>query len=212
MNEFLKGIRTPDESVEVSKKIVNSVLIFILGIGLGILAKWLDNLALDDGVWWQHLIGELDLGNIFSMFGIWLLIAVTISVYSSTAFRAALNVFLFFVGMNASYHMYTILFAGFNPRSYMMIWYGITLVSPLLAFICWYAKGKGYLSLAVNIAILAIMFLCSFSIGMWYFDRNSILDTIIFLLTILVLYDNPRKTTISILAAIVLAYVLRIFL
>ena len=27
-------------------------------------------------------------------------------------------------------------------QSYAMIWFGFTAVSPLLAFVCWYAKGK----------------------------------------------------------------------
>ena len=207
---FLEKIRIPDRSLKISRKILNTSSIFLLGIILGIFSKWLDNLSIDDTVWWQHILGVLDLGNVFSELGIWIFIAITISVFSKTPLRASLNVFLLFIGMTVSYHLYTICVSGFNPKSYMMIWYTITLISPILAFICWYAKSKNKISLMISSLILTVMFILSFSIGMWYFYFKSIIDTILFIGAILVLYVSPKNSVYNLLIALLLAFVFRI--
>lgn len=210
MKEVLEKIRIPDKNLKLSRKIINTSLIFLLGIILGIFSKWLDNLSIDDTVWWQHILGVLDLGNVFSELGIWIFIAITISVFSKTPLRASLNVFLLFIGMTVSYHLYTIYVSGFNPKSYMMIWYTITLISPILAFICWYAKSKNKISLMISSLILTVMFILSFSIGMWYFYFKSIIDTILFIGAILVLYVSPKNSVYNLLIALLLAFVFRI--
>ncbi len=206
MKEFLNKIRTPDKNTKIKSKIINTLLIFLLGIILGIFSKWLDNLGINDEIWWQHIIGILDLGNVFSLFGIWIFIATAISVFSKTPLRASLNVFLFFLGMTVSYHLYTIYFSGFNPKSYMIIWYVITLITPILAFICWYAKGNGKISLIICSEILAVMLMSSFSIGMWYFYFKSIIDTILFIGTMGILYTNPKKSVCSLLGSLIIAF------
>lgn len=190
MKEWLDSIRKPNKDIKISKKIIYSLLILLLGIILGVFSKWLDNLSINDAIWWQHILGIVDLRNVFSYVGIWLFLAITISVFSRTPLRASLNVFLFFVGMTVSYHLYTIMFSGFNPKSYMMIWYGITAITPILAFICWYAKGNNKISNIISSVILAIMLKESFSVGIWYFYFKSIIDTILFLGTMTVLYTK----------------------
>lgn len=210
MKEVLEKIRIPDKNLKLSRKIINTSLIFLLGIILGIFSKWLDNLSINDTVWWQHILGVLDLGNVFSELGIWIFIAITISVFSKTPLRASLNVFLLFIGMTVSYHLYTIYVSGFNPKSYMMIWYTITLISPILAFICWYAKSKNKISLMISSLILTVMFILSFSIGMWYFYFKSIIDTILFIGAILVLYVSTKNSVYNLLIALLLAFVFRI--
>lgn len=212
MKEFLNKIRTSDSNMEMKDKIINTIFIFLLGIILGAFSKWLDNLSINDAIWWQHILGILDLRNVFSLFGIWIFIATAISVFSKTPLRASLNVFLFFVGMTVSYHIYTICFSGFNPMKYMMIWYITTLITPLLAFICWYSKGNGIISFMICSMILVIMLLCSFGIGMWYFDFKSIIDTLLFIGTVGVLYTDAKKSIYSLLSALLLAFCLRIVL
>ncbi len=208
MKNFLEKIRVPEKNIKSKNKIINTVLIFLLGIGLGIFSKWLDNLSLYDAIWWQRIFGILDLRNVFSEFAIWLFIAITISVFSKTPLRASINVLFFFIGMTVSYHLYTIFFSGFNPMSYMMIWYGLTLVSPLLAYICWYAKGNGKISIIISSLIFCVMFIETFSIGLWYFDIKRIIDLIIFIGTIAILYVKPKNTIYSLIMSIILAYLL----
>ena len=212
MKAWLCKIRTPDKDMKLSVQITHSILILLLGIMLGVFSKWLDNMSIDDTIWWQYILGVLDLRNVFSEFAIWLLLALAISVYSSTPLRACLNVFLFFAGMCSSYHLYTVVFAGFNPKSYMMIWYGFTLLSPVLAFICWYGKGETKVSLIIDILILAVMMSMCFAIGFWYFDITRIINVIIFVISAVILYNKPKHTVISLLGAVVLSFVVRVWI
>lgn len=92
MEKYLKEIRNPNKSLKMKNKIINTFLIFLFGVILGIFSKWLDNLSIDDSVWWQHILGILDFRNVFSLFGIWLFIAITISVFSKIPRRASINV------------------------------------------------------------------------------------------------------------------------
>lgn len=212
MEKDLKEIRNPNKSLKMKNKIINTFLICLFGVILGVFSKWLDNLSIDDSVWWQHILGILDLRNVFSLLGIWLFIAITISVFSKTPRRASINVLCFFLGMTVSYYLYTILFSGFNPMRYMMIWYGFTLISPLLAYVCWYAKGKNKVSMIISSLILSVMFISSFHIGIWYFDLRSIIDLLIFIGTGIVLYVNPKNTIYSLVISIILAFMIRVVL
>lgn len=139
------------------------------------------------------LLENLDLGNFFSRMGIWVFLAVLISVYSKTPFRAAANVFLFFSGMVGSYYLYTVFVAGFFPKSYMMIWIVLTCISPLMAFLCWYAKGNGIISIVISASIFMFMSRQAFVFGFWYFDIRNILEFILWTGTIFVLYQSPKQ-------------------
>ena len=211
IKENLNNIRKPNNQT-MTKNILFVVLSLLLGITLGMFSKWLDNLSLDSTIWWHNIVSYFDLGNFFSDMAIWLLIALIIAVLSASALTAAMNVFVFFSGMCLSYHLYTILFSGFNPSSYMMIWYGITLISPLLAILCWYAKGEGIVALILDIGIIATFTISCFAVGLIYIDLKGILYSIVFSIALITLYRSPRQLIIALLLGILLAFPLSSFL
>lgn len=189
MKDFLNNIREA-EKISLSKKVLYTTFIFLIGIILGILSKILDTTASNE---LPYFLEILDLRNFLSRLGVWLFLGVVISVYSKSPIRSAINVFLFFVGMVSSYYFYTITVAGFFPKSYMMIWVTLTIISPIFAFICWYSKGKG--AIAIIISSLIIMGITSqaFVFGFWYFDIINILEFLIWITTIIVLYQTPKQ-------------------
>lgn len=212
MKEKLKLIRQPLKTNSKTNSVFNSVLILIFGAFLGFFAKWLDNLSIDTTIWWQRIIGKLDLGNVLSGFPIWLLLALAVSVYSYTPLKSAINSFLFLGGMCAAYHIYTVFICGFNPSDYMKIWYGITVISPLLAVICWYGKGTHPVSVIIDTLIIAFVFPLCFSIGMVYFSFISLINSLIFAGIVFVLYRAPKQITIAFFAGIALAFPLSRFI
>lgn len=205
MKDFLNEIRRPI-NISLSRKFLYSTLIFIAGIILGIISKLLDEIASN---LLPYFLETLDLRNFFSRMGVWIFLAVLISVYCKSPIRSAINVFLFFVGMVGSYYLYTILIAGFFPKSYMMIWIIMTIISPFLAFVCWYAKGKGIIAISISSIIIMFISRQTFAFGFWYFDILNTLELLLWIATIFVLYQSPKQickvTTIGLLLYFVTA-------
>ena len=191
MLNFLNNIRSAEKKISLKRQIINTAAIALLGIALGALSKFLDTVPVNH---LPALLQYLDVTNFLGRFAIWIFLAVCISVYSLTSVRAAINVFLFFTGMILSYYLYSTFIAGFFPKSYAMIWIGFTVVSPLLAFICWYAKGQGRISLFLSAGITAVLFNMSFVYGIGYFNSLSLLEALTFLCGCAVL---KRQTVIS---------------
>lgn len=209
MIKFLNDIRSAENNISVYRKIINTAAILLLGIALGTFSKFLDYHQAELPGILMAIDGALDLHNFLGRFAIWALIALCISVYSNSPLRASVNVFVFFAGMVASYYLYSNFIAGFFPKSYAMIWIGFTGVSPLLAFACWYAKGKSKPSFILSAFILAVLFNMCFAYGFWYFSARSVLEAVVFIIGFIVLRRaEPRYSALMATLSIALAFLL----
>lgn len=205
MVSFFNNIRKPENKLSVGKQVTYSVGIMVFGILLGVVSKYLDCTPSNK---LPYILESLDIRNFLGRFSIWIFIAVCISIYSKSAFRAAVNVFVFFTGMVSSYYLYSKFIAGFFPRSYAMIWIGFTIISPFLAWICWYAKGNGKIALTISAGITAVLFNTAFVYGPGYFDVPYIPEFVVFLLTLFVLRRAVKETLIMIAAGSIIAVIL----
>ena len=196
MKQFLNDIRSAENPIPPYKQIINTVYILFIGIILGTFSKFLDTMPTNE---LPFIFEFLDMRNFLGRFAIWLLIALCISVYSNSSIRASINVFVFFVGMVTSYYLYSRFVAGFFPRSYAMIWAAFTVISPILAFICWYARGKSKLAFMLSAIILAVLFNTTFVYGYGYFEMRSILELIIFICAVAFLNRKTIKETMIML-------------
>lgn len=207
----LKDIRIAETPISNNRKIINTIVVFLLGIILGTFSKYLDFRQSELPSVLMAIDEISDLHNFLGRFAIWVLIAMFISIYSNSALRAGINVFMFFVGMVSSYYLYSNFIAGFFPRSYAMIWIGFTVVSPLLAFVCWCAGGKSKPAFILSVTILAVLFDMCFTYGLGYFEARSILELLIFILGFVLLKRDSFKSSLLMgTLSIVLAFLIQI--
>lgn len=202
MGNFLNEIRRP-VNIPILRKVLYSTLIFTLGVILGVISKVLDETASN---LLPYFLEVLDLRNFFSRMGVWIFIAVLISVYSKSPIRSATNVFLFFVGMVGSYYLYTIMIAGFFPKSYMMIWILLTIISPFLAFVCWYAKGNGIIAISISSIIFMLISRQTFGFGVWYLYIKYNLELLLWIAMIVILYQSPKQIIKVIAIGLILCF------
>lgn len=206
--EFLDKIRTPEKTNSIKTRIFAATVIFVLGICLGTFSKFLDYRQAELPALIQAIDQALDFHNFLGGFAPWIIIAICISVYSHTAVRAAVNVFLFFLGMVASYYIYGNFVAGFFPKNYAMIWIGFTIISPILAFMCWYAKGKGVIAFILSAGIIGVLINTAFAYGIFYISIRSWLNVAMLILGIVILNRTLKETIMMIGMGAILAILL----
>ena len=187
MNKFLNDIRSAENPISGNRKIINTIAVLFLGIALGTFSKFLDFRQTELPSVLMAIDGALDVHNFLGRFEIWVLVA--------------------------SYYLYSNYVAGFFPRSYAMIWFGFTMISPFLAFVCWYAKGKSRPAFMLSVLILAVLFNMTFVYGWGYFEARSVLELIVFIIGLTVLRRDTLKSsvlmgTISIVLAVLLDMVI----
>lgn len=210
--KFLSEVRTPGNNGSLKKQILMTIGILLLGICLGTFSKFLDYRQAELPQFFMFIDIALDFHNFLGTFAPWIVIAVFISIKSSSPIRAGINVFMFFAGMVTSYYLYSNYVAGFFPKSYAMIWVGFTLISPILAFFCWYAKGEGWFAILISAGILGFMINSTLSYGMWYINIRSFLHLMMLFLGIIILHKSIKETAYIIALAIPITVLLDILI
>ena len=167
---LLNNIRKPNKIIPLSKALLHTGLIAVAGMGLGVTAKLLD-------------IYTSTLGNIFSQMSVWIFLCTTMSVLSSTPFRAAINVFSFCAGMLPAYYVTAELTSSVYSSLFIHGWTLFALLTPALGFCTWYARGKGLLSKCIIAGIILVMLAAAVIL----FDKIRVADIVFAVLTCFVL-------------------------
>lgn len=207
MIKILERTRTAEKDIPLSKHIIRTLELILLGFALGVLQKWMDEMP--DNVL-PVILQTLDIRNYFGRFAVWILLVTVISVYSRSPLKAAVNTFTFFISMLAGYYIYCNFVLGFLPRAYMMMWIGISFITPFMAYICWYAKGKGPVAIVSSGVIIGVLFAQAFSIIQGFYVY-SVMDVITWLISIVILFRKPKETAMEIGISFVTACLCQLF-
>lgn len=188
--------------IKLKNKIPDIIICLVLGTSLGIISKYLDTIA-NDGSWWTITLCYF--ANLYTRLGIWILIATIIAAYSKTLIRAAINTFIFFIGMLISYYIYSAYIFGFFPARYFILWGSFALVSPLLAIIVWKAKNNVHLAFILPALPMGLLLNLSLGMGLFYVYLKHIEELIMYVSLCVVFYKNPKQIALSVALSIIVA-------
>lgn len=76
MIEFLDPIRSVEKDISISRKIINTIFILLLGLALGTFSKYLDYKQADLKGLLMDIDQVVDLHNFLGEFSIWALLAL----------------------------------------------------------------------------------------------------------------------------------------
>ncbi len=203
IKERLNSIRSPEQTGSRGARIAVSAGIALTGVALGVFQKWLDTAGIDV---LPFFLQRFDIVNYFGRLAVWILAATMIAVWAETPLRASINTILFFAGMLSGYYCYCKFVLGFLPVSYMMFWVGMTVASFFLAFVCWYAKGRGAVAVVISGTILGVLFSQAFLITQGFYVTHA-LEVVTWLAGIALLWRRKPKELAAELAVCLAAAV-----
>lgn len=152
------------------------LMMLLLGAVLGTVSKLLD-------------IHTQNLGNIFSQMSIWILLGTLIAIFSRTKGKAALNVFVFCIGMLITYYITAELTASVYGMTFIYGWVAFSVCSPMFAWFTWMTKEKGPLSKIISFGILVV----TLTVLMVVFDGPRVYDILIMLMLAYFLFKHKVK-------------------
>ena len=202
---FFDKIRKPRKNIPLNRQLVITLGIILFGFVLGVLQKWIDGTGSST---LPVILQHLDIGNYFGRLAIWILLGTIISMYSESPMRAAINTFFFFISLLAGYYLYCNYILGFLPRTYMMMWIVIAFASIFMAYICWYAKGEGFIAIFISSMIIGVLLAQAFNLNITQgFYMYHFLEVITWIIGVILLRRKPKEYAIEIGLSFVIALV-----
>ena len=113
----------------------DNIIFMLFCLVLGMLMGWLA----------KDLAGNGVIGAIISNIGIWVFVSALIAVYSPEAVRAAVHVFLYFIGGIAAYYTHLFALGGRVDMGQVVYWIIFAAIGALIGFIDWHAGDKEWL-------------------------------------------------------------------
>ncbi|MEK5024205.1 hypothetical protein [Paenibacillus sp. FSL M7-1046] len=191
------------DNKSTAKQIVFSIVkAIIIGVTLGLAAKLVDNPNINPI--FDNLGGRL---------GIWVFVATLLSVFSYSPKLAAVNIFAFFGSMLTVYYLYTTFVLHFFPEREIVFWGLCAVVSPVCAYVMWYARGSGLFSNLISALPITVLLSEGFELRNAYLPVHHHFYLIpwlmgIYLIMIVVLLLSIPKNKIQILSILPIALIL----
>lgn len=121
---------------------MHTVSMVLLGLAVGIFAKWVDFMA-------------PTLGDVTVRLPLWVLVVLAIALLSSTPLRAAVNSLVFFLPLVGAYYVSAAWLGGAEGLTYLPGWAAAGCLAGAVALAAWYAFGQGWLPGVLSLAVLA---------------------------------------------------------
>lgn len=116
----------------------NNIVFILFCLVLGMLMGWLS----------KDLAGSGVIGAIISNIGIWVFVSALLAVYTPEAVRAALHVFIYFIGVIAAYYTHLFALGGAVDMGQVLYWVIFAAIGALIGFIDWHSAAKEWLGAA----------------------------------------------------------------
>lgn len=94
----------------------------------------------------------------------------------------------------------------------MLMWIGISFVTPFMAYICWYAKGQGLAAVVISSAIIGTLFAQAFSLTQGFYVYN-VMEVATWIVGIIILFRKSKKEfALELILSFPIAFLYQLFI
>ena len=125
----------------------NDIIFMLFALVLGLFMGW--------AAWDVAEVGIL--GALTCNIGIWVFVSAFLAIYTQEAFRAALHVLLYFVGVIGGYFGNCVIMGGNVSFRMLLYWLIFAAIGALVGFIDWHSAAKEWLGAACTAVPISLL-------------------------------------------------------